>query len=242
MIGADQKFVYGPTAVYLARTPGERPAGPIPAPADVLVTKPAYRSRQAASEGDPFAAVYAATVHLEKPGDWSVLVVTKTGGGFVASPTQVHVEARSPVPEVGDKAPVVDTDTLESAGGDIAGIDTRLPPDDMHATNFRDVVGKKPVALLFSTPQLCQSRVCGPVVDIAAQLKDRYGDRMEFIHQEVYVDNEVEKGLRAPLRKYGLQTEPWLFVIDRDGRVAARLEGSFGLQAFENSVRLGLAP
>ena len=53
---------------------------------------------------------------------------------------------------------------------------------------------------------------------------------------------EVEKGLRAPLRKYGLQTEPWLFVVDREGRVAARLEGSFGLQAFENSVRLGLAP
>ena len=37
----------------------------------------------------------------------------------------------------------------------------------MHAKSFADVVGRKPVALLFATPQLCQSRVCGPVVDVA---------------------------------------------------------------------------
>ena len=29
------------------------------------------------------------------------------------------------------------------------------------AVNFKDVVGKRPVALLIATPALCQSRVCG---------------------------------------------------------------------------------
>src|SRR3712207_8411384 len=57
-----------------------------------------------------------------------------------------------------------------------------------------------------------------------------------FIHQEVYVDNEVQKGLREPLRRFGLPTEPWLFTVDRSGRIAARLEGSFGLRAFEDAV------
>ena len=80
------------------------------------------------------------------------------------------------------------------AGGDVASIDTRVPPSDMHAKSFADVVGKKPVALLFATPQLCQSRVCGPVVDVALQMKAKYGDRVEFIHQEVYEDNDLNEG------------------------------------------------
>ena len=68
-------------------------------------------------------------------------------------------------------APKVETDTKASARGDIASIDTRTPPSDMHEKSFADVVGKQPVALLFATPQLCQSRVCGPVVDVALQQK-----------------------------------------------------------------------
>ncbi|MGH2970417.1 MAG: hypothetical protein ACRDK0_15345 [Solirubrobacteraceae bacterium] len=63
---------------------------------------------------------------------------------------------------------------------------------------------------------------------------------MTFIHQEVYVDNQVDKGLREPLRAFGLQTEPCLFTVDRAGRVAARLEGSFGIAAFEHAVRAAL--
>jgi len=102
------------------------------------------------------------------------------------------------------------------------------------------VLGKQPVVLLFATPQLCQSRVCGPVVDIELQLQARYGDRVAFIHQEVYVDNQVDKGLRKPLRDFHLQTEPWLFTFDRSGRVAARLEGSFGTRAFEQAITAAL--
>jgi len=118
--------------------------------------------------------------------------------------------------------------------------DTRVPPSDMHAVDFADVVGKKPVALLFSTPQLCQSQVCGPVTDMELQMKSKYGDQMDFIHQEVYVDNDINKGLRPPLQEFNLRTEPWLFVVDAKGTITARLEGSIGVQQFENAVKSGL--
>ena len=39
------------------------------------------------------------------------------------------------------------------------------------------------------------------------------------------MDNDLEKGLRPPLRAFELQTEPWLFTVDARGWVAARLEG-----------------
>ena len=106
-----------------------------------------------------------------------------------------------------------------------------MPPSDMHDVDFADVVGKKPVALLFSTPQLCQSQVCGPVTDIELQMKSKYGDQMDFIHQEVYVDNDINKGLREPLQQFNLPTEPWLFVVDKKGKITARLEGSIGVHA-----------
>ena len=60
---------------------------------------------------------------------------------------------------------------------------------------------------------------------------------MEFIHQEVYVDNDPKKGLREPLKRFNLATEPWLFVVGEDGRITARLEGSFGLNAFEQALK-----
>ena len=235
-------FVYGKTAVYVARTASDRAQGPFPAPADLLVTDGRFRSRTAASEDDPFAAIYSTSLELARPGNYSVLVTTQVRDQLVAAPTRIKVvgkkELRIPAP--GEPAPRTTTETVASAKGDIASIDTRVPPDDMHTTSFGDVVGKKPVALLFATPQLCHSRVCGPVVDIAQQLKSKYGDRMEFIHQEVYVDNDVKKGIREPLRRFGLQTEPWLFTIDRRGRVAARLEGSFGFNAFDAAIKAAL--
>ena len=243
VIDAQGKFVYGKTAVYIAPTPDAPAQGPFPAPADVLVTDPAFRSRQAASETDLFAAVYGADVTFSKPGNWTLLTVTQSGGGMLAAPSQVKVvkPGKDDIPQVGEAAPRVETDTIASAKGDEESIDTRIPTaPELHQESFADVVGKKPVALLFATPQLCQSRVCGPVTDIALQMKAKYGDKMTFIHQEVYEDNDPNKGLRKPLQQFNLKSEPWLFVVGADGKVTERLEGSFGLKTFENAVKTAL--
>jgi hypothetical protein len=242
VIDGQGQFVYGKTAVYVATAPGRPARGPYVAPADVLLTQPPYRSKQAATEKDPFAAIYAAQVPFRRTGKYDVLVATTEKGKLSAAATQIHVTTAKadPIPEVGEPAPRVQTDTVASAKGDIASIDTRQPPDDMHKVSFADVLGHKPVALLFSTPQLCQSRVCGPVTDLEAQMKAQYGDRMTFIHQEVYVANDPRKGLREPLRRFHLRSEPWLFVVNRSGRITARLEGSIGVRAFDAAVRSGL--
>lgn len=241
LLDSENRFVYGRSAVYLADRPGGHARGPYPAPADTLVTEPAFRSRYAARETDRIAAIYAAHVPLRRAGRQAVLVLTKTAAGIVAGTTEIQVQRDHGIPRVGERPPAVDTDTVASAGGEEKAVDTRLPPaPELHRTSLRDVLGRKPVALLFATPRLCESRTCGPVVDIAVQLRADYGDRIEFIHQEVYVDNEVDKGLRQPLRAFKLITEPWLFTIKADGTVAARLEGSFGVRAFREAVDAAL--
>jgi hypothetical protein len=38
------------------------------------------------------------------------------------------------------------------------------------------------------------------------------------------------------VRAYNLQTEPWLFVMDRKGRVDTRIEGAFSVAELEQAV------
>ena len=243
MIDGNGAPVYGPTVVYVAPTPDAPAEGPFPAPADVLMTEPRYRSEQAAKTEDPFVAVYAAEPKFAKRGPYAVLAATKRSDGVIVGATAnitVSSKGADPIPAVGDRAPKVQTDTLETAKGDVTNIDTRQPPSDMHKVDFADVIGKRPVTLLFATPQLCASRVCGPVTDIELQMQSKYGDEMDFIHQEVYVDNDASKGLRKPLKEFSLPTEPWLFVVDKSGTITARLEGSIGVKQFEDAVKSGL--
>jgi hypothetical protein len=107
----------------------------------------------------------------------------------------------------------------------------------MAAVSLTQVLGKRPVALLFSTPQLCTSRVCGPVTDVAVAEQHAFGNRIAFIHQEVYVGNDPTKGLRPQLQAFHLRTEPWLFAINRHGTIVARLEGAFGTTELRAALR-----
>ncbi|HZV74743.1 MAG TPA: hypothetical protein VFF79_13595 [Conexibacter sp.] len=238
LIEHDGTLVYGNTAVYVARDEHSPAQGPFLAPADSLQVRPAFRSQTSA--GDTVQAVYHADVELPRAGRWLLLTVTRSGEQLLGGAATVTVRSASPVPAVGDAAPRVHTPTLASVGGDASKIDTRVPPDDMHAVDLADVLGRRPVALLFATPALCRSRVCGPVADEAAQLQSAYGGRVAFIHNEVYVDNAYDKGLRPQLKAFGLTTEPWLFAIDRHGRITARLEGAFGIDEFRAAVEKAL--
>jgi hypothetical protein len=142
------------------------------------------------------------------------------------------------IPAEGEPAPSVHTPTLEDVS-DISDIDTRIPPSTMHTEDLADVLGKKPVVLLFATPALCQSRVCGPVVDVAEQVKAEFGDDVAFIHMEIYEGNQYDPEnpkLRPQVDAYGLPTEPWLFVIDKDGKIQTRIEGAFSVSELENEV------
>lgn len=237
LLDQQSRPVYGATAVYVARGPKAPARGPFLAPGDSLVVDPAFRSKT--TDAADVKLVYRAAVPLPKAGRYAVLVVTRRGGKLLGGATSIAARATK-IPGSGQKAPVIDTPPLRSANGNVAAIDTRLPPSDMHAVSFSDVVGHKPVALLFSTPALCQSRVCGPVTDVLMETEQRYRGKVDFIHQEIYRDNQISKGLRPQLAAFDLRTEPWLFTVDRHGRIAARLEGAFGLAEADAAVRAAL--
>ena len=122
-------------------------------------------------------------------------------------------------------------------GGDLSKITTRIPPDTQNKVDYADVLGKEPIVLLFATPQFCQSRVCGPVVDVAEQVKQLYGDEVAFIHMEIYQDNDPSKPVRPQVSAFHLPNEPWLFAIGRDGRIKNEIEGAFGVEELTRVVK-----
>jgi hypothetical protein len=226
-------------ALYIGRTDGSDARGPYVARSESLKVGPQFESRQTATDPDSAHGVYVADVPFPRNGKYAVLAVAQLDGRLVASdPYEMKAGSKGNLPPgPGDKAPVIHTLTPADVAGNLSKIDTRLPPaESLLKDDFADVVGKKPVVLTFATPQLCQSRVCGPVVDVVAQVQAKVGDKVSFIHQEIYKDNDVSKGLRPQLVPYHLQTEPWTFVIDRSGVISERFEGAFSPGELERAV------
>jgi hypothetical protein len=233
-------------AVYIAPAGGGPAQGPFVAHYQSLAVKPAFLSRTTSDDPTAAKTLYVSEVPFTKPGKYEVLGMARLDERLVAAtsamPEVLVVSKKAdPVPDVGDTPPAIHTPTVADAGGNEASIDTRDPPaPDLHQVDFADDLGKKPMVLIFATPSLCQSRVCGPVVDVALQLQEKYGDQADFIHMEIYNDNEVNKGYRPQVGQFHLPSEPWLFTIDKNGKVAARIEGAFSADELEAAIKKAL--
>ncbi len=229
-------------ALYTVDTHGQNLAGPYPAHLESLDVAPQYQSQTVAQDPTAAHSVYVAEVPFARPGKQNILAVERVGGQLEwGSGVGPNVGLPGP-PDVGQQAIAIHTPTVAQVGrANIATIDTRQPPaPDLQAVDFASVLRRKPVVLVFATPQLCASRVCGPVTDIEEQVKSEIGDRVAFIHMEIYNGNQVNKGFRPQVAAWRLPTEPWAFVIGSDGTISARFEGAFSvaeLRAAARSVR-----
>jgi hypothetical protein len=226
-----------PGAIYIARNENSRAYGPYVARWESLEVKGHYLSKTVATDPNAAKTLYVADVPFRKPGKYVVLGLFRLDNRLVGAGTTVKVVKSSDVPAVGQMAPKITTPTAASVGGDMSKIDTRDPHDDMHDVNFADAYGKRPIVLVFATPALCQSRVCGPVVDIAEQMRHALPkDDAAWIHMEIYNNNQLNDGYRPQLQAFHLSTEPWLFTIDRKGKIASRIEGAFSASELEKAV------
>ena len=224
-------------AIYASAGANGEALGPFPARIETLATDAPYASQTTAS--DPLAATvaYVSEIKFDRPGEWRLMAMINGDDGTVVSRLpSVKVGPYPAIPDVGERPPRIHTPTADDVS-DLAEIDTRTPHDTMHEVDFYDVLGQKPTVLLFSTPALCMSRVCGPMVDIEEQVKAELGGEAAFIHQEVFVDNDANKGPRPQLEAFGLETEPWLFVFDDSGRITTRIEGAFSVEDLRAAVQ-----
>lgn len=236
---ANKQIEVSAVAVYTAKPDGSQVRGPFAARKESLDVDTRYRSAQTASDlasGDTF---YVADAVYGSPGPHVAIGLVRLDGRLVVAESvgALPVGEKGGPPQVGEPAIKIHTQTAADVGGDMTKLSTRIPPPpEMLDTDFADVLGKKPVVLVFATPALCASRTCGPVVDIAEQVRAENGKGVTFIQQEIFQDNDPGKPYRQQVLAWKLPTEPWAFVIDRQGKVAARFEGVFSVGELARAV------
>ena len=184
------------------------------------------------------ARIYVAHLPIPRPGRY--WLVAEPAGGRIQALGSFDVAAHSTSPAVGAQAPRSDTPTLASTGGDAARLTTRRPPDLglLRYSVAASLDAHRPFVVTFVSPAYCDSRTCGPVVDVVDAVRRRFSaSGVRFIHVEAYRDNDPHKGFNRWMRQWSLPSEPWTFLVGSDGRVTAKFEGALSEAELVAAVR-----
>ncbi|MCH7606223.1 MAG: hypothetical protein IH962_03620 [Chloroflexi bacterium] len=177
--------------------------------------------------------VFSTSLDLDRAGFWQLQATTTTDDGTpVVALGAFQVKDKAETPAIGDPAPRSVTLTAGDVD-DLSKISSSGQPDpDLYRLSVHQALDEgKPLVVVFATPAFCVSATCGPQVEIISQLKDQYSDRANFIHVEVFKDPHLIQGRRpspegvvAAVDEWNLPTEPWTFVVDKEGRIHAKFE------------------
>lgn len=166
-------------------------------------------------------------------------VVTYEGRTLTAA-VNVNDGNSLPLPITGKPLISVPTPTTADHRG-VEPICTRDPVCPLHEVSLdAALAAKKPIALLFSTPARCKSRLCGPVLENLLVHQAAFGDRVQFLHVEIYQQASSE-GLAPAVEAYKLPGEPFLFLAGADGIVRDRLDNAFDRAEARSSLEKLLA-
>ena len=187
---------------------------------------------------------YIFRLTFPEAGSYGAAVTTaKAGGPPETIRISFDVEPTNGVVKVGDKAPSTPTPTAASVGGDLSKISTDPSPDPAFYQISEDqaLAQHKPFVIIFATPKFCTSAQCGPTLDRIKPFAAKYPS-VAFIHVEPYKltysggslqadrDEQNQRQPTVVTNTWGLLSEPWVFVVDRNGIVRASLELIFSDQ------------
>ena len=195
------------------------------------------------------AGVYVANVSFDVAGRWGLVVVfTGEDGSEHVGQTGLVVKEKSSSPGIGDRAPL-SRNRIATDVPNLSHISSSHDPDpDLYTITVTDAVSSgKATVVTFATPAYCKTATCGPQVEVVSSIKNEYQGEANFIHIEVY-DNpnqmfgDLSKAQISPLLKeWGLVSEPFTFVLDKNGRITSKFEGFVTKQELEAALLKTLA-
>ena len=188
--------------------------------------------------------VFVTSLSFDTPGFWQLAVkATKDGSGLVEARGNFQVKEKSITPSIGAPAPASVTPTLADVQ-DLATIASSPVPDpDLYRLSVHQALeADKPLVVVFATPAFCVTAACGPQVEVVSQVKERFKGQANFIHVEVFENPHEISGGRPTggfvqaVEEWNLPTEPFTFVVDREGRVQAKFEAFVTAEEIEAAL------
>lgn len=214
---------------------------------DIEGAKGVFETRPLEYVGPQYGMVplYIGTARLPQTGQYRLTVhATLPGGRPDSGQAVISVVDHGPEVPVGARVPPVRQPLLGDPGVKITDIDSGVPPDGWHTeTVAGGVAQNRPMVLYFGEPGFCKSRTCGPTVQVLQAVCAVYCSRMLFEHiEDNYPAGPDETSRPNPaFTAFGLQTEPWIYLVNSSGIVADRFEGPVTASQLEASAEGTLA-
>jgi hypothetical protein len=190
--------------------------------------------------------VYKAAVSFERAGPYGVAAtVTRADGSRETARTRFDVRPQSAAPAVGAPAPRSQSLTVRDAVDPIelctATAEVCAATAGLRQLTIAEAIAQgKPLVVLFATPGFCSSQTCGPQLEVLQAVAQRYQDRANFIHVEIFKDPQARTP-NATVQEWSLPSEPWIFIVDATGHIADRLEGITTPDEIEQALQRLLA-
>ncbi|HKZ18808.1 MAG TPA: thioredoxin family protein [Acidimicrobiia bacterium] len=144
-----------------------------------------------------------------------------------------------PMPGIGD--PAVSIETRTTAEHELSEISSDPDPDPSFYELSLDqaLTNGQPTVVVFASPAFCTSQTCGPMLDQVEAVANEHPG-VNYLHVEIYenLDAESFEDLRISeaVSAWGLPSEPWVFVMDSQGKVTSRFEGALGEGEIEEAL------
>lgn len=181
--------------------------------------------------------VYIARAQFDQAGKWGVQAVFRLPDGRSGTvQTTFDVLAQPVTPAVGSPAPRTRNLTARDVP-DLSAIDSAAEPvAALHQETVADAIAAgRPALVAFVTPGYCESRFCGPAYELVKQLLPKYGGKAALIQIEPF-KQPGSHDLSDAAVEWRLQSEPYIFVVDRAGNIAAKFDGPVGLAELDEAL------
>lgn len=174
------------------------------------------------------AGLYVARHRFTKAGPWGAQIEATLVNGREILPQRVrfNVQEAPKAVAIGARPPTTANRTVADEPNLARLSSDPMPDPDFYQLTIEEAAASgKPTIVVFATPGYCSSRICGPVLDEVKVIKASVGNAVNVIHIDVYREFDPLV-LDEAMAVWGLETEPWVYLLDADGLVAERLEGS----------------
>ena len=195
--------------------------------------------------------IYSTEFEFEHAGQWSVSAeILRPDGSTEPFELRFTVAESAMSVTVGQRAPSSDSRTLTSVGN-IADLTTGSHRDpELYKYSIAEALDRdRPLLIVFASPAFCTNAVCGPQVEVASELREEYGDRVDFVHVDLYsnpreIQGDLDRAMLTPLlEEWGLVSQEWTFIVGPDGIVTHRFENFAPkpelIEALDQAVAVG---
>ena len=199
---------------------------------------------------------FVVDVSFPVPGAWTgTIALQKAAGPIGAADFPFRVVDRGSTPAIGDPAPSIHTPTAAdpNAGENLYGITTDVFPDPRFYQLSVDelLAAHRSFVLTFYSPAYCPTTACGPLLKNMKAIANEFPD-VAFVHVEPHVMTNYGGRLMPDYstgqlefndlaKAYGIPVEPFVFVVDAQGRIAASFELIVGSDEIRAAIRAATA-